>query len=90
MQYFRFWYYVPRKILQLCLGVNNMPDLRFHVSVFFQGPYRPRKAKRALLAEVCGRGHPLVPVLRNSISAENNFAQIFWTDICQKTDMIFI
>ena len=28
-----------------------------------QGPYRPRKAKRALLAEVCGRGHPLVWLL---------------------------
>lgn len=28
-----------------------------------QGPYRPRKPKMALLAEVCGRGHPLTWLL---------------------------
>lgn len=28
-----------------------------------QGPYRPRKPKMALLAEVCGRGHPLTWIL---------------------------
>ena len=28
-----------------------------------QGPFRPRKPKMTLLAEVCGRGHPLLWVL---------------------------
>ena len=27
------------------------------------GPYRPKKPRMALLAEVCGRGHPLLWVL---------------------------
>ncbi len=28
-----------------------------------QGPYRPRKPKMALMAEVCGRGHPITWLL---------------------------
>ena len=31
--------------------------------LLLQGPYRPRRPRVALLAEVCGRGHPVTWLL---------------------------
>ena len=33
------------------------------LSPVLQGPYRPRRPRVALLAEVCGRGHPVTWLL---------------------------